>query len=458
MPVYHGLPALALDRPSYLTIGSFDGVHRGHQALIAEMVQAAHAAGCLAGVLTFDPHPMAVLRPQIPVSYLTTPMERAALIDTLGADFTVILPFTRAVASTSAADFMAALVDHLHLAELWVGPDFALGRGREGNVTRLMTLGAEMGYTLRVVSPFDLEGEPVRSSRVRALLADDGAAERGAELLGRPYDLWGEVGSGVQRGRRLGFPTANVVPAPGRLTPAYGVYACWVWRMGPTPQHSLQGLPAAVSIGVRPTFDNGAPSIEAYLLDYRGDLYGETLGLSFVQRLRPELRFADAEALIRQMEDDVTQTRRTLENPPNDAAAGDASAGWEELRHTADWAIRVTGPAQRQLFARAASAMFTLEDAGFTQPITLARRAAIQAANPAELLVTWLNRLLLDSAVNRELYTRFEIQAISETGLQAVAYGYAGAPAHTEVKAVTYYDLDVTQTPGGWTATVTFDV
>jgi riboflavin kinase/FMN adenylyltransferase len=468
MPVYHGFPTPALDRPSFLTIGSFDGVHRGHQALIAAMVEAAHAAGCLAGVLTFDPHPMAVLRPQVPLSYLTTPDERAAFIETLGADYTIVLPFTRAVAATGAADFMRALVDSVRLAQLWAGPDFALGRGREGNVDRLMTLGVDMGYTVRVVPPFDLEGGPVRSSRVRALLADDGAAERATELLGRPYYLPGAVNSGVQRGRKLGFPTANVVPAAGRLTPAFGVYACWAWRDSAPPPENDRGLLAAVSIGVRPTFDNGAPSVEAYLLDYRGDLYGQTLGLSFVRRLRPELRFADAEALIRQMEDDVSETRHILGNPPNDAAPdaaepagaelGEARLGWEELRHTADWAIRVDGRTQRQVFARAASAMFTLEEAGTDQPITLARRATIEAANPAELLVAWLNRLLLDSTVNRELYTRFEIHAISETALQAVAYGYPGTPAHTEIKAVTYYDLDVAQTAEGWTATVTFDV
>jgi riboflavin kinase / FMN adenylyltransferase len=450
MPTYNGFPNSPPANPAYVTIGSFDGVHRGHQALLAAMTEAAHAAGAQSGVLTFDPHPIAVLRPDVPLSYLTTPAERAELIEALGADFTLVLPFSRATAATSAGDFMRALVEHLNLRELWAGPDFALGRGREGNVERLAELGTQMGYTVRVAPPFDLNGEPVRSSRVRGLLAETGDVERAAELLGRPYAVTGEVASGARRGRQLGYPTANVAVPTGRQVPANGIYACWAWLEG-------QGFPAAVSIGTRPTFDSGQRTVEAYLLDFNGDLYGQTLGLSFISRLRPELRFPDAAALVAQMDNDVQRTRAILSTPRDDAGDS-ARAAWEELPHTADWSIRVYAESQRQLFARAAAAMYELQDADMDRPTVLARAFSVRAANASELLVSFLNHLLLDQELTGEMYTRFEIDEISDRGLKGVAYGYRGTPTHTAIKAVTYYDLDVRYNAGGWQATVTFDV
>ena len=470
MQTYLGFPTRPLDRPAFLTIGNFDGVHRGHQMLVTEMVEAAHAAGCGAGLLTFDPHPVAVLRPDLALPYLTSPEERADLLAALGLDFVLILPFDRATAALSAAEFMRQIVARVPLCALWIGPDFALGRGREGSAAQLRELGRELGYDLRVTPVYDWHGEPVRSSRIRSLLADEGAVEQAAELLGRPYTVWGEVVHGAERGRTLGFPTANLKLPAGRLAPAYGIYACWAWR-GET------GFPAAVNVGVRPSFDNGHPSVEAYLLDFDGDLYGETLGLSFIHRLRGEQRFADIHALISQMGRDVEATRRTLADPPNDAglpapraskleagnwtalsAGVEAEPYWTELPHTADWAIRLTGDSQRQLFARAAAAMFTMQDADSSQPIALARAVDVTAEDAPELLVSWLNRLLLGQELDGALYTRFEIHEISPVGLRGVAYGYRGAPAHTAIKAVTFYDLDVRETADGWTATVTFDV
>lgn len=454
MQTYLGFPDPPLNQPVFLTIGNFDGVHRGHQALVRELAQASHAAGCLAGLLTFDPHPLAVLRPETPLAYLTSIEERGEILAALGLDFVLLLPFSRQVAAQSAADFMRDLTAHLPVRALWVGPDFALGRGREGTAAHLAELGRDLGYDVQVVPPFTAAGQPVRSSRVRALLAEDGNAAQAAELLGRPYQVWGEVTTGAQRGRTIGFPTANLAVPPERLTPARGVYACWAWRED-------VGHPAVVNVGVRPTFDNGQRSVEAYLLDFSADLYGETLGLSFVQRLRGELRFPTADALIGQIRADVAAARRILGDPPDHAAGGDPITGepfWTELPHTADWAIRVTGDSQRQLFARTAAAMFCLQDADPTQPATLARSVSVTADTPADLLVSWLNRLLLAQELGHALYTRFEIQALSPSGLLGVAYGYAGAPAHTAIKAVTYYDLDVTQIAAGWTAQVTFDV
>jgi len=462
METFFGFPSQPSDRPTCLTIGNFDGVHRGHQTLIAGMVETAHAAGGVAGLLTFNPHPLAVLHPEIPLHYLTTVEERSEILAALGLDFVLILPFTRETVGISAASFMANLAERLGLRELWIGPDFALGRGREGDARRLAALGREAGYEVRVVPTFDCQGEPVRSSRVRALLVEEGAVDRAAALLGRPYRITGKVMGGARRGRRLGFPTANLAVSPERLVPAYGVYACWAWRED-------QGYPAVVNVGVRPSFDNGQPTVEAHLLDFNEDLYDETLGLSFIQRLREEKRFADIADLITQIRSDTVEARRILADPPDQTGRWKPEAGgwrlavgtpfWTELAHTADWAIRVTGNSQRQLFARAAASMFDMQAADRDQPITLARAVSlVDLPDPAGLLVAWLNQLLSWAELDGALYTRFEIHEISATGLRAVAYGYPGAAAHTAIKAVTYYDLSVTEAAGAWTATVTFDV
>lgn len=463
MLTFVGFPSEPLQAPIYLTIGNFDGVHRGHQALIGDMAAAAHGAGALAGLLTFEPHPLAVLRPDVPALRLTSNEERAGLLAALGLDFVLVLPFTRTTAATGAADFMAALTSHLHLKELWVGPDFTLGRGREGDPPRLAALGQALGYTVRVVPPYHWRGEQVRSSRVRAYLADDGAVESAATLLGRPYQVWGQVTQGARRGRRLGFPTANLAVPDDRLIPAHGVYACWAWR--DARESTQAGYPAVVNIGVRPSFDNGPRSVEAYLLDFTDDLYGETLGLSFIQRLRGEMRFDDVSALISQIKMDAEAARAFLADPPDDTRTVEGGrwkeekgAFWTEIPHTADWAIRVVGASPRQLFARTAAAMYLLQDADPGRPITLARSVEVAAEDTPGLLVAWLNRLLLGQEVGQELYTRFEIHEISERGLRGVAYGYRGTPAHTAIKAVTYYDLNVAQTAEGWEATITFDV
>jgi riboflavin kinase / FMN adenylyltransferase len=458
MQTYFGFPAQPLDRPAFLTIGNFDGVHRGHQMLIGEMAAAAHAAGCRAGLLTFDPHPLAVLRPDTPLLFLTSPEERADLLAALGLDFVLILPFDRDVAALPAAEFMRRLVERVPLCTLWIGPDFALGREREGSTAQLKEIGRELRYDVQVTRQYDWNGEPVRSSRIRSLLVGEGAVDQAAELLGRPYQVSGPVTFGAQRGRKLGFPTANVAVPEGRLLPAYGVYACWAWR-GET------GLLAVVNVGVRPSFDNGQPSVEAYLLDFDDELYGETLGLSFIRRLRGEQRFDDVHALIAQIGRDAAEARRILADPPDDTGSWNARAAgveaepyWTELPHIADWAIRVAGDSQRQLFARSAAAMFALEDADPARTIALAHAVNVMAEDAPELLVSWLNRLLLGQELDGALYTRFEIHEISHVGLRGVAYGYPGAPAHTAIKAVTFYDLDVQESVGAWSATVTFDV
>ena len=198
MDIYDRFPSTPFTDPVFLTIGNFDGVHRGHQMLVCELSAAAHARGALAGLLTFEPHPVAVLRPDVKIPRLTSNEERADILAALGLDFVIVLPFTRETAATPAAEFLASLIAHVPLAELWVGPDFALGRGREGNTARLKELGRQMGFALRVVPPFDWHGDHVRSSRIRSLLADEGSVEQAAELLGRPYRVCGRSRGGRQ--------------------------------------------------------------------------------------------------------------------------------------------------------------------------------------------------------------------------------------------------------------------
>ncbi len=289
---------------SHVTVGVLDGVHRGHQQLVTEMAEAAHTAGDVAIALAFDPHPATALGYEPPL-LLTTLDERAELLAALGIDVLIVLPFTQALACTPAADFVEALLRHLHMAELWGGPDFALGHRREGKAPFLRRLGAKWGFAVRVVEPLMWEGSPVSSSRVRdALRAGDIAQATGC--LGRPYRLTGTVVHGDGRGGRLGVPTANLSPPPDRLVPADGIYAC----LAHTERQGTH--PAAVNVGIRPTFDGHAETVEAHLIDFRADLYGQTLALDFYAWLRDEVAFPNVDALMAQMHKDIAQARNIL--------------------------------------------------------------------------------------------------------------------------------------------------
>ncbi|MBM4456576.1 MAG: hypothetical protein FJ011_02235 [Chloroflexi bacterium] len=472
MQTYLGFPIPPLSRPVFLTIGVFDGVHRGHQALISEMIGVAHSAGCLAVLVTLDPHPLAVLRPKTPIAYLTTTDERAALLGALGLDAFVVARFTPQVAAQSAHDFMRSLVAQVPVHELWMGPDFALGRGRAGDAPRLQAIGQELGYTVRIVHRFAVEGEDVRSSRVRALLAAQGAVDRAARLLGRTYEVHGRpqpqtgrqpMPAGQTLARRPGQAVGVALPTD-KLLPAAGLYAGWVWQ-------DERGYPALISMESLMADDQEPAASQVLLLDpsasARLDLSGPDagLGISFVERLhgdapgpaRAGWGMEDAEPQSARLRADIAAARRTLADPRDDADLPAVQA-WEELRHTADWAVRVTGVSQRQLFARAAAVMFRLQGADPALPIALGRAITASGSDAADLLVAWLNGLLLGQELDGALYTRFEINEISDRGLRGVAYGYHGFPSHAAIKAVTYYDLDVSETDGVWTATVTFDV
>ena len=291
---------------SWLTIGSFDGVHRGHQAILKKLIEGARANGAPAVVITFFPHPAVILGKRKNALYLNTPEERAELLGEYGADAVVMHPFNTHVANLTAYEFMHYLHQHLYMKHMLVGPDFALGKGREGNTQRLAELGEHFGYTLEVM-PMVVNGDiMISSSQIRTKLFE-GDVEGAARLLGRPYRISGDVVHGDARGKSIGIPTANLSVWAERTIPKSGVYACKAW---------VEDKPwdAVTNIGVRPTFEAETviPRVEAHLLGFDDDLYGKEIKLDFVSRLRDEQRFASVQALIDQINRDIETTRRIL--------------------------------------------------------------------------------------------------------------------------------------------------
>jgi riboflavin kinase/FMN adenylyltransferase len=310
MQIIDDLSQVHLHKDTILTIGAFDGVHRGHQHLIGQLLKKARHTHRLAGLITFHPHPNAVLSPRNPTRYITTPGEKAALLERLGLDIVAILPFNQEMAQTSARRFIEMVSRQLRMRELWVGKNFALGCGREGTPDVLRTLGQEMGFLVETIPPIVWKGEVISSTRIRSLLFR-GQVREATELLGRYPSLAGEVVRGAQRGRCLGFPTANLEVRAERAVPANGIYAVYA-VLG---EERYQGV---ANVGVRPSFDNGERTVETYMLDFEADIYGCDLVVEFVQRLRPEKRFTEIQDLITQIERDIVEARRILavEKPP----------------------------------------------------------------------------------------------------------------------------------------------
>jgi riboflavin kinase/FMN adenylyltransferase len=310
--------------PTFVTVGNFDGLHRGHQALLQKLrTLAADAADAFAtpvqtGLITFDPHPLQVLQPAIPLALLTTPQERLDLAASFGLDFGVIQTFTPAFAQLDAAAFMRRLKQHLNLAGLVVGPDFALGHARSGDLAQLRRLGELVDYQLHVVNLIDWQARPVRSSAIRQAL-QAGAVVDAAALLGRFYTVTGQVVRGDQRGRQLGIPTANVQIPPLKALPAQGVYATRTRFLADgLPQH----YDSVTNLGVRPTVDGVQQRLETHLLDfprpgYSDDLYGMTVTVEFRARLRGEIRFPSVEALVTQIRQDIGAARQALGQSPS---------------------------------------------------------------------------------------------------------------------------------------------
>lgn len=292
-----------------VTIGVFDGVHTGHQALISQVVERAGELGISSGCVTFSPHPQEVLRPASAVAHLSTLDERLALIKGQGVDDVMLMEFTPSLAQLYPEDFIQLVLDRFQIRELWVGSDFALGRDRTGTPERLARIGQAEGFLVRPFSRVEALGSSVSSSRIRGLL-QEGRVEEASQLLGRHYRLSGIVGEGDRRGRTLGFATANLTPTARLCVPKDGVYAVW----GRSKAGHVH--PGVTNVGVRPTFGGTERQIEVHLLDFEGDLYGDSLEVDFVARLRDELRFESVEKLIVQMKADVVETRRQLAASP----------------------------------------------------------------------------------------------------------------------------------------------
>jgi len=298
----HELAALKRGAPTILTIGAFDGVHRGHQFLIQQVVDRARDLHCQSLVIAFDPRPSVVLR--VGESQLTNGLTKARMITALGIDTLVLLPFTPDLASLSAGQFLASILEHVNLVEMWTGADFAFGYKREGDVGSLERAGLDAGFNVHVVGREQFGPELISSSAVRKLVSA-GDVAHAAEILGHYPGFDGLVVGGFGRGKELGFPTANVRPPSHQQLPATGIYAGYLGFNG-------RSLGAAISVGYNVVFGGTAIVVEAYVLDFTGDLRDTEVRLDFVDRIRPERDFDSVSALVAEMHRDVEKVRHVL--------------------------------------------------------------------------------------------------------------------------------------------------
>ena len=304
MQRYHGLDGYPRDVRAAITVGTFDGVHAGHEAIIRDVVRRAGARGGPGVVVTFDPHPREVVTGE-PVALLSTLDERAACCEALGVERFVVVPFTADLASWSAERFAReVLFEQVGFGEIVVGHDHGFGRGREGGVDLLRALGDELGFAVDETPPLAVGGVVVSSSEVRRQLAA-GDVAGAAALLGRPYAVEGKVVRGDQRGRLLGYPTANVAAPARKIVPANGVYAVRAEVGG-------ERFGGVMNVGTRPTFDGEGVRLEAHLFGFEGDLYGQVLRVEFVERIRDEQRFSGVDALRVQLAEDAAVGRALL--------------------------------------------------------------------------------------------------------------------------------------------------
>ena len=292
-----------------VTVGTFDGLHRGHQTVLAEVVRRAQAPGKGGGLtsllVTFDPHPLEILNPAAAPRLLTLPDEKRELLAGTGLDRVVVLPFTREVAQQSPEEFIRRLRAEHALRELVLGYDHAFGRGRSGDEALVRRLGAAEGFDVAVVDAVREDGQPISSTLIRAAVAH-GDLAGAARWLGRPYGLLGRVVPGAGRGRTIGVPTLNLAPPAARkLLPPDGVYAVWLWWRGTR----YGGM---MNQGPRPTFAEPGRTLEVHLFDFAGELYGETVRVEWVERLRDVQAFPSREALVAQLERDRQAARASL--------------------------------------------------------------------------------------------------------------------------------------------------
>jgi riboflavin kinase / FMN adenylyltransferase len=312
---WHGLESIPTGwGHCVVTIGVFDGIHRGHQSIIAEAVKMAAERGVPSVLITFVPHPSEVVRPGSHPPVLTSIVRRAELVEQLGMDVFCALPFTLEFSKMAPDEFAHhALVDRLHASAVVVGENFRFGHKAAGDVTLLERLGHRFGFTAHGI-PLLTDGETVLSATYVRSCVTAGDMTTAAHVLGRPHRVDGVVERGDQRGRGLGFPTANLRTDEWTAVPADGVYAGRVVRLDEWGRTVVGGDlgPAAISIGTNPTFEVRQRRVEAYVLDFDGDLYGAVLGIEFVERLRGMEKFDGVDALVTQMHADVAKTRAVL--------------------------------------------------------------------------------------------------------------------------------------------------
>lgn len=304
-----GWDEIERDDRSVVTVGTFDGVHRGHQAIIDHLRTRADARSGTSTLVSFDPHPRSVVHGE-PVPLLSTVQERAALLEELEIDRFVIVPFSEKFARlTPEAYVEEILVKRIGLQEITVGYDHRFGRKRKGDVDLLRELGNRFGFDVDIIPPQEVDQHVVSSRGIRELLSEEGNVEEAANLLGRPYQLQGIVARGEGRGRKIGYPTANLaVEDPRKLVPKRGVYATLVEE----PEGRILG--GMMNIGRRPTFDEMEVTVEVHLFDFEGDLYGKRLSVQFLQRLRDEQKFESPDALAMQLSEDERHCRTIIED------------------------------------------------------------------------------------------------------------------------------------------------
>lgn len=291
---------------TWLTIGSFDGVHQGHQVLLKHLVRGAHANGALAVVLTFNTHPVVVLRGKQDPFYLTSVEEKLTQFESLGIDHCITMEFNLTVASYTAEYFIQMLTRQMKIEKLLVGPGFALGRGRMGDISTLSRIGKQEGFSVEVLQPVEMGGVMASSSQIRKLISD-GNVDVASEYLGRNYSITGIVSHGDGRGKTIGFPTANIAVPQLRLLPKIGVYACQI-------KIDDQKYSAVANIGVRPTFhlNDTIPHLEVHVLNFRHDLYGQLVQVEFVKFLRGEIKFTSVDELVGQINKDIEISKEIL--------------------------------------------------------------------------------------------------------------------------------------------------
>jgi riboflavin kinase/FMN adenylyltransferase len=308
MKIFHGTENANIGRPTVLTLGVFDGLHLGHQLIMRTVADRAHAVRAVSTAITFDPHPRAVLHPDSAPPLLQTLDQRLANFEVLGIEQAIVIPFDREFASQPAEDFLRDIIhDRLHAKEVYLGRGFAFGKGRGGNIDLLRRMSQELGFFADEVPEVQLRGHRISSSAIRRLL-DTGCVNLVRRMLGRPYGVEGVIIRGDRRGHTIGFPTANLYPH-NRVIPKFGVYATatlldGVWRRSIT------------NIGVRPTFEKASePSIETYIFDFDGDLYGDVLRVRFLHRIRDERKFSGIQELKEQISRDTARARNYFDRP-----------------------------------------------------------------------------------------------------------------------------------------------